>query len=295
MNYKKRGFSLYDVEDYLRVAGAEKINEGAGEHGYGDFQMFTSNPRSWNSKPLDVDKVELFKEYCNKYDTIPFSHLPYLFNLASPSEEQRMKSLNLLNDNLKRCDLMDIKYIVVHIGSHLGTGVDKGISRITDAINDNIIDHKVMILFENGAGYNNSVGSNMDEINEIFDKLNSDNIGLCLDTCHAFAAGYDLRDPKKLDLLVDDIKNLGKDKLKLVHLNDAKYELGSGMDRHEHLGKGKIGEEGFINFFSNPFFQKGCFVMETPVDELGNDYDYNEVSKIISKVNKQLNLDINFR
>ncbi|ASI13812.1 endonuclease IV [Candidatus Mancarchaeum acidiphilum] len=282
---------------HMSVAGSvSNAPLSAGKMGYGDFQFFPSSPRTWKHSPIKDEDISLFKEYTKKFDLMAFAHLPYLFNLASKSREQRSKSIGMLNDNLERCDVLGVRYLVVHLGSHMGSGFKEGRKRISDSLNEGLEKHNAMILFENTAGYRNGMGSSMPEIADISDNVNDRNIGLCLDTCHAFAAGYDLRSEKGVSRLADEIGDFGKRRLKLVHLNDAKYDLGSGLDRHWHLGKGKIGEKGFVNLFENPLFQKGCFVMETPVSSEGDEeYNYNEAVKIIEIAGKNSGKELSCR
>ncbi len=282
---------------HMSVAGSvSNAPLNAGKSGYGDFQFFPSSPRTWKHSPIKSVDISMFKEYTKKFDLIAFAHLPYLFNLASKSEDQRSKSIEMLNNNLERCDVLGVHYLVVHLGSHMGSGFNEGKKRIADSLNEGIAHHKAMVLFENTAGYKNSVGSRIPEIADIADSVDDKNIGLCLDTCHAFAAGYDLRSEKEVSKLADEIEDFGKRTLKLVHLNDAKYKLGSGLDRHWHLGKGEIGEKGFVNMFKNPLFQKGCFVMETPVNSYGDEeYNYSEAVKIIRMVEEEEGIELSYR
>lgn len=159
------------------------------------------------------------------------------------------------------------------MGSHLGRGTAYGLERATQSISeaiDSVPD--VTLLLENSAGYKNSVGSRFEEISSIMRSIGKPSrVGLCFDTCHAFAAGYDLHDSKIVSKIADEITNhMGKNSLGLVHLNDAKFELGSGLDRHWHIGKGNIGTDGFKMLFSNPLFRSGSFVMETPLEGLND-------------------------
>ncbi len=245
----------------------------AGENGFGAFQLFTASSRSWKQNKPDKDDAALFSDYLRKYDTVPFSHIPYLCNLASPNKDVFDKSIEMLRANIDNCNELNVRYLVLHLGSHLGEGFEFGARNIIRAIDSVSKDlGKLTILFENTSGYTNNVGAKFSEIATIVNGIGTKNIGICLDTCHAFAAGYDIRDKGSLKAMVDEIDDrIGMDKLKLVHLNDSKFDLGSTKDRHWHIGKGFIGEKGFENFFSEKRFRQGCFVMETPVNEDGND------------------------
>jgi deoxyribonuclease-4 len=178
--------------------------------------------------------------------------------------------------------LLQIPNLVIHLGSHLGEGSKNGISQLINAlniasseyINLNSTKSIVKVLLENSAGQKNSIGSSFDEIAEMLDKLNSDDFGLCLDTCHAFAAGYDISNENGIFNLLDILSNkIGLDKLKVIHLNDSKGQLGSNLDRHYHIGMGKIGERGFKILINNKKIQNIPFIMETPVDEVRKDID----------------------
>jgi len=172
---------------------------------------------------------------------------------------------------------------VVHLGSHLGSGVESGIKRASDALGRAIQETaRVTVLMENSSGYKNSVGSDLGDLGRIIDAVGSARLGVCFDTCHAFAAGYDLRSETGMERISEELKSVGAQKLKLVHLNDAKFPLGSGRDRHWHIGQGFIGSQGFINLFKNKLFDHGSFVMETPVSSEGDeDSNYAAAKSII--------------
>ena len=266
------------------VANAPKFAEG---NGFGAFQIFTTSARAWrNSDIKEIDSLEFIKRTQN-FKLVAFAHMPYICNLASYDDIIYEKSKTMLINNIKNCEKLDIDYLVLHLGSHLGKGVDYGIERICN-IMPKVLEYesKVNLLLENSAGYRNSVGSNFSELGKIVETLNSDRIGVCFDTCHAFASGYDIRTEKGVDSAVEEFTSqIGVSKLKLVHLNDAKYPLKSGLDRHWHIGKGYIRRQGFVELFKNRLFQRGSFIMETPSDVLGmaDRRNYKEVKKIIKE------------
>ncbi len=243
------------------------------KHKYSAFQMFISNPRSWKSTHISEDIINEFRYKLNKSNINANVHIPYLCNPSSPNEDVYKKSKEMLFENAKVCKMLGIS-LVIHMGSHLGRGKEFGINRIVSLLN-NIIDEKlkVQILLENSSGYTNSMGSTLEEISEIINRVNSRYIGVCIDTAHSFAAGYNISTNEGVDMFALKIKTLiGRDKIKLFHLNDSKYHLGSKLDRHWHIGKGYIGKAGFLNFFSNSTFSYGTFIMETPVNIYGNKY-----------------------
>lgn len=253
-------------------------------HGYPVFQMFTTSSRSWSNSKIDSNASSEFRDMVRRNSLEPFAHIPYLCNPGSPNEDVYSKSRKMLIDNMGNCESLGIKYLVVHMGSHLGKGFDEIGDRLTDTIMHALRrSASTHILLENSAGYNNSVGSHMKEIGNIIESVGDKRVGVCLDTCHAFAAGYDIASKKGTSSLMDEIEeSFGIDKIKLVHLNDAKFPLGSGLDRHWHIGKGHIGMKGFANFFRISRLTADCFVMETPENTDGDDHtNMQAVSKIM--------------
>lgn len=259
---------------HVSVAGAiYNAPLEASRSGFGAFQIFASSSRSWKPSPLAEGDTILFRNYVKSTDTVPFVHILYLCNPSSPEPEVHRHSAEMLSDNIRRCASLGISDLVIHIGSHKGKGTKYGIETAVNTIAtaiDGAGTKKVRVLLENGAGYSNSVGSKMEEIGAILSGLPSENVGLCLDTCHAFAAGYDLRNAESIDSLASLIESqVGASKIGLIHFNDSKYELGSGLDRHWNLGKGFIGLKGLQLFMENSVLAKGCFIMETPETEEG--------------------------
>jgi deoxyribonuclease IV len=270
---------------HLSIAGSlSNAPNEAKSKGYGAFQMFVSTSRSWKGRKIGGDEAELFRKAVTDSKSTPFAHIPYLCNPASPEEEVISKSKIMLEENVNSCDLLGVKGLVIHIGSHKGKGIEFGMKRVAETVSEVLQRTRgTTVLLENGAGYNNSVGSRFDEIGKIIDTIGSDRVGLCLDTCHAFAAGYDMITEQGIEKMVGEIDdNIGLKKMHLIHLNDSKFGIGSGLDRHWHIGKGEIGSKGFINFFRNKAFASGDFVMETPVDESGDeDSDMAALKKIL--------------
>ncbi len=227
------------------------------------MQIFPSNPRSWSIKELKEEEIESFREKVRTYDISPvIAHMPYLPNLSSPDNRIYKKSVNALCDVADQCRLLGISIIVMHIGSHKGTGVEKGLERVAKALNSSAEKLEGLnILFENGANQKNSVGSKLEELKKLKESVSIES-GFCFDTCHAFAAGYDIRKEETIEL-IDSV--LGIENIKAIHMNDAKYGLGSGKDRHENIGFGYIGIEGFKTFFTRKEFRMKPIIMETPI------------------------------
>ena len=259
---------------HMSIAGSvANAPRNAAERGYGDFQIFTSSSRAWANARIPETERREFIELNKKNSLTPFAHIPYLCNIASSNDQVYEKSKAMLVDNLMNCMSLEIGCLVIHLGSHLGSGTGYGIERICAALGSALDKtSKVEILLENSSGYKNSVGSRFDEIGSIIKRLGSNRIGVCFDTCHAFAAGYDLRTKFDVDCVEKEfLSHIERKRLKLMHLNDAKFPLGSGLDRHWHIDKGYIGRNGFINLFKSELFGHGFFVLETPSGPEGDD------------------------
>ncbi|MGA8905404.1 MAG: deoxyribonuclease IV [Candidatus Bathyarchaeia archaeon] len=240
------------------------------------FQMFTRNPRGWKFKKLDREETEEFKRKVGSYNLSPVvAHMPYLPNLSSPKKLIYNRSVKSLSAELDRCGTLGIPYIVTHLGSHLGEGSDIGLERIVGAVNCALLENpnEVMLLLENTAGTKNSMGSSFEDIKRILVRVeNKKRVGICFDTAHAYAAGYDLHSPRGVDDTLGKFDSvLGLGLLKVIHLNDSEVGLGSGRDRHEHIGLGYIGEQGFKALFKHEAVRNLPFIMETPIDDRGDE------------------------
>ena len=253
----------------------DRAVDRAVELGCNTFQIFTRNPRQWKSTKLTSETAKAFSDKVKNYGMKPvFAHMPYLPNLASPRDEVYKKSVMTLTSELERCRRLEIPYLVTHLGSHLGAGMQTGFMRLINGINQafNLTGGDVTLLLENTAGTRNSMGSTLEDIQHIIERLsNPERAGVCFDTCHAFAAGYDLRTWDSVEATVRKIDEIiGFEKLKLVHLNDSKGDFNSRIDRHEHIGMGKIGEEGFRNVLKSRLGGLPL-ILETPKDARRND------------------------
>jgi deoxyribonuclease-4 len=235
------------------------------------FQIFTRNPRGWRFKPLADDEVHAFvrKSQAAGFDAI-IAHMPYLANLASPVEALYKQSVETLVAEVGRCGQLGIRYLVTHLGSHLGSGKAFGARRIIGACQRALRQqpNNVTILLENTAGQKNSNGSSVDDLRFLLDGIEpQERVGVCFDTCHAFAAGYDLRTEgavhRTLELFEEAV---GFRNVHVIHLNDSKGELNCGADRHEHIGRGYIGERGFRAFLRQDRIRPLPLILETPID-----------------------------
>jgi deoxyribonuclease IV len=267
------------------AGGLQNAVDNALKIGCTAFQIFTRNPRGWAGKVLDARDVQMFKLKLRdsgiNSDAVA-AHMPYLPNLSAPNGELYKKSIDSLISELQRCVQLEIANLVIHLGSHLGSGPQNGIDQLVNSVNT-ATDHsksssrksgKVTFLLENSAGQKNSIGSKLEDIRSILDKISSKNVGICMDTCHAFAAGYDLRSEKKNDDFVDKFDSvIGLEKLRLIHLNDSEKEIGSHIDRHEHIGLGKIGVKGMSAILKNRKLKGKPIIMETKEDSVRNNLD----------------------
>ena len=261
---------------HISIRGSiDRAVDRALEIGCDTFQLFTRNPRSWSFTPLDDGEIEAFREKLRHSRLEPvFSHMPYILNLASPEREVYRRSIESLKEEIRRCEALGIGYIVTHLGSHKGAGVERGIRRVAQAVERALRETEgdVMILLENGSGAGSQVGSRFWEIGEMLRLIDDDRVAVCLDTCHAFAAGYELRNPEGLEeTLTEFDEAIGLENLILLHLNDSVGDRGSGIDHHEHIGLGEIGEEGFRLILNDKRLRGLPIIMETPIDERRTD------------------------
>ena len=256
------------------AGGIQNSITKATELGCTAFQIFTRSPRQWQMKDLVEAQVDLFKTNLKKSgiqkDSVAV-HMPYLPNLSGPDGESYEKSKKSLTGELIRCSQIGIEFLVIHLGSHKEQGKDNGIKQLLNSCEESVDKYKsefkrkldVTILLENSAGQKGSIGSKLEELGEILDKLSSKTYCVCLDTCHAFAAGYDLRTEEACRQFFNEFdKIIGLEVLKFIHLNDSKYEIGSHLDRHELVGNGKIGIEGFRTIINHKTVGNIPMVME---------------------------------
>ncbi len=271
---------------HVSISGSiDKAVDNAVERECSAFQIFTRNPRGWNAKELSEEDIKNFKDKLKASKIDQFAtcaHMPYLPNLSSPKPDGFEKSVKSLVEEVERCGKLGIPYLVTHLGSHLGTGEEEGIKRLVKALTTaGQVKNDVMILLENTAGQKNSVGSDFKQLGEIFKQLKpAKKFGVCLDTCHAFVSGYDLRTEKGVkDTFKEFEKHVGMENLKILHLNDAKGEIGCNLDRHYHIGLGNIGEEGMTAVVKLISKKKIPIVLETPIDDTRDDFENVRIVK----------------
>ena len=238
------------------------------------LQLFTKSNRQWYAKPLTQEAINLFKQTRKE---IPFhsitAHASYLINLASVNSETRKKAITALKSELHRCDQLGIEFLVLHPGSHGKQGTEKGIELVAHGINTALDSYKgnTKLLIETMAGQGTSLGSTFEEIANIR-SLCKNKVDVCLDTCHIFAAGYDMSTKDQYEKTMQTFDEIiGFDNLKVIHVNDSKKECGCRVDRHEDIGAGKIGKEGFKLLFNDPRFFNVPKILETPKESLADD------------------------
>jgi deoxyribonuclease-4 len=267
---------MVKVGVHVSIAGSlDRAVDRAKNAGCDVFQIFSRSPRGWGFAPLSDETSDAFTSKIQSSGIIPVDHMPYLPNLASSKPDIYEKSIAALSAELERCGSLNIPYLVTHLGHHLGDGIAGGRARVIGAVNKALenSDNDVILLLENTAGEKNSVGSSFEHIQGIINGIEKTNrIGVCLDTCHAFAAGYELRTNTGLaETLKQFNDQIGIKNLRIIHLNDSKGDRGSSLDRHEHIGMGFIGEDGFRVILHHPVLSSIPLVCETPVDDRRDD------------------------
>ena len=274
--------------------GLHKSFDEAEKLGINAFQIFTRNPRGWKFKELDEKQVLKFKQRTkeSKINQV-ISHMPYLPNLCAPEKTIFEKSVDSLKAELHRSGILEIPYVVIHIGHHKGNA-EIGWKRFTNALEQafEVIPKNVMLLVENSAGEKNSIGNTPEELKRILDAAENvggdkHNFGFCFDTCHAHVSGLDLSTPESFAEVLDKFdEEIGLDRIKVVHLNDAKAPAGSGLDRHENIGDGTIGLESFKFFLNETKLAKRVpLILETPIKQGGKTHkdDLKILRSIIKK------------
>ena len=240
------------------------------------IQLFTKNNRQWHAKKLSADEIALFKKAAQESPIkCIVAHASYLINIGSPKNDVAAKSATALRRELERCQELDIPYLVLHPGSHLGHDEQEALERIAhnlDAALEAAPGH-TSILLETMAGQGSSVGHTFKQIATIIElSRHKKRLGVCLDTCHVFAAGYDMSTKPNYEKMWQEFDGtIGINKLKVIHVNDSKKEVGSHVDRHEHIGKGKIGINGFKLLFNDERFFDIPKILETPKATLADD------------------------
>lgn len=237
------------------------------------IQIFNKSNNQWRAAKFKPDEIDKFFELIEETGvTVATSHTSYLINIASPDPALNEKSFKSLKEEMERCELLKIPNLVMHPGSHVGAGEEAGMDKIAENINrlfGELNNNNVTLLLETTAGQGTNLGYTFEQLAYMIDRVeNKNKIGVCMDTCHIFAAGYGLIDPKDYKKTVkafDEI--IGLDRLRIIHMNDSMKEFGSRRDRHEHIGKGFIGLDGFRNIVNDKRLKRVPMILETPKGE----------------------------
>lgn len=256
--------------------------------GCNTIQIFSHNPRGWAVKKITAEEALMFQSLRIHLGISPvYIHASYLINLASKNKDLHRKSINLLVTEMVRADIIGADYVILHPGS---ASDDKHVSRKRTIVALNEISlkggWKAGLIIENTAGERGDISSRIIHLSEIINAVKGAFIkGICIDTCHVFAAGYDILHDRGIEQITEEIRcHIGLDKLKVIHLNDSKGDLGSGIDRHEHIGMGKIGTKGLKNFINQPPFRDIPLILETPKKQESDDPEnLKRVREIILK------------
>ena len=269
----------------MSIAGGLELAFDRGlEVGCDCLQIFVKNQRQWAAPPLTDETIAAFREAHDRTGLNPVvAHSTYLINLASPDAALRRRSSLALADELRRCHALHIPHLVLHPGAHMGDGVARGIRRIIGSLNKV---HRAtngcttQVLLETTAGQGSAIGASIEELGAIIDGVaHSERMGVCLDTCHLFAAGYDLTEPAEYERTVCELeRRVGLERVRCIHVNDSKRECGSRVDRHDHIGKGKIGRGAFARLVNDKRFTGVPMILETPKDKDGRGSPWDKVN-----------------
>lgn len=234
------------------------------------LQIWTKNSRQWDADPLDASQIRQFEDARDEHPLDPLvAHASYLINIASPKRELHERSVAALIEEITRCELLQLDYLVLHPGAHTGSGLQAGLERARDGLTTALAacpGYHVRVLLETTAGQGTALGGYFQELASMLEAdVTGDGLGICLDTCHVFAAGYELRtDVGYSEMIADLDAHVGLSQLHVVHLNDSQHPLGSHRDRHEHIGDGFLGLEGFRRILTDPQLDGLAGILETP-------------------------------
>ena len=255
----------------------------AEKFGMETVQVFTKNQQQWNCRPLDEPSIASWSTECKRIGfEHTVSHDSYLINLASPDKALWRKSIDLFVEEVSRCALLGIPYLVTHPGAHVGSGEEPGLRRVAaglDEVECRVNANGVTICLEITAGQGSSLGYRLEHLAQIISLVKKPKrLGVCLDTAHLFAAGYDFRGRKYSTFMKEVDAKLGRHHIKVWHLNDSKKDLGSRVDRHDHIGHGKIGLDGFRPIVRDKSFKNIPKILETPKEKSPDGRDWDQVN-----------------
>lgn len=270
---------------HLSVAGGlENAFASARKAGCDCLQIFVKNQRQWQAPRLREEQIAAYKHAQRETGLEPVvAHASYLLNLASPDATMRERSIKAMIDELQRCEALGVSGLIFHPGAHLSDTMEAGVKRVArslDEVHRTCRGFRTRILLETTAGQGSTIGYRFEQLAAILNATTApDRLGVCLDTCHLFAAGYDFRKPEGYAAMMAELdSHVGVTNVYCVHTNDSKRECGSRVDRHEHIGKGKIGQQGFAHFLNDPRWRHVPFILETPKGKDGRGSDLDRVN-----------------
>ncbi|MFC4550583.1 MULTISPECIES: deoxyribonuclease IV [Halorussus] len=266
----------------MRVGAHESIAGGVYnavtsqvEDGGNCGQIFTHSPQVWQDPNIDDDEAEQFRSLSAEHDVGPWViHSSYLVNLCTPKDDLREKSIDSMQKEVDAADKLGVPYVNVHLGAHTGAGLDNGLDNAASALDELDVPDGVTVLIESDAGSGTKLGGDFEHLAEVLARSEQD-LDVCLDTAHAFAAGYDLSTEEGVEETVAEFDDVvGLEHLQYVHLNDSKHDCGTNKDEHAHIGEGLIGEEGMRAFINHPDLADVPLALETP-NEDGRGFAWN--------------------
>lgn len=278
---------------HMSIAGGlEKAFDHAESAGCDCLQIFVKNQRQWSGKTMTDDDVARFHDARKRTGIEPIvAHATYLINLGAPGDPIAQKSINALTDELERCERLELAGLVLHPGAHVGEGEEAGLKRIIERLDDVIertIGYRTNILLEITAGQGTNLGYRFEQLLHIMDGVKKPKrLGVCLDTCHLFAAGYDLTSDDGYEAMTDELANtVGFDSVACIHVNDSQKACGSRVDRHDHIGQGALGDGAFARILNDPRLIHAPRILETPKGENddGEDWDVVNLARLRSLV-----------
>jgi deoxyribonuclease-4 len=238
-------------------------------------QIFSHSPQVWQDPDIDADNAAQFRDGSEESDIGPWViHASYLVNLATPKDDLREKSVASMQREVDAAEALGVEYVNVHLGAHTGAGVEGGLDNATSALDELDVPEGVTVLVESDAGSGTKLGGEFEHLRAVLNRSGQD-LEVCLDTAHAFAAGYDLSTPETVEETIAEFDDVvGLENLACVHLNDSKHECGTNKDEHAHVGEGLIGEEGMGSFVNHEAIRDVPLVLETPTED-GKDFAWN--------------------
>ena len=248
------------------------------------MQVFVKNQRQWRASGLSAEQIATFEAAQRESGLAPIlAHAGYLTNLASPHRAMRRRSINAMVDELERCEALGLSSLIFHPGSSMSDTLEAGVRRVASSLNEvhrRCDAYRTKILLETTAGQGTAIGYRFEQLAAILDRVaEPERLGVCLDTCHLFAAGYDFRMPAAYAAMIDELESvIGLSNIRCIHMNDSKRDAGARVDRHEHIGKGKIGKKGFAHFVNDERFTRIPMILETPKGKDGRGTDLDKVN-----------------